>query len=373
MNSGERAQSPEAPSWQTRSSIPPPSNAPSDDHHDDPDVRRGAPSIDGEPSAAPSPTSVHPDETTVRFAPPCPADPSGDDTITLHETFRHSWWALRRARVAMALDRQGVGTETRDRFARCGSSAWVLRDAEQPDRYRLATNRCRNRWCEACTRDRRRIVTSNLASALEGHELRLLTLTLAARAVPLDDQLRDLYGYFRLFRRNNRVAPRMTGGVYFLELTYNERTSRWHPHLHVIFEGSYLPHAIAKEVWLDVTGDSYIVDLRPLSGARGAAGYVAKYATKSVNASVWTAPARLDEAMSALAGRRTFQPFGGWRALHLSRPPGDDTVWEPVCTLADMIRRARGGDQTASRILSHIANRNDLDPLDLPQPLGDSS
>jgi len=366
-------ESPSSPSLPNRSSIPPPSVAPPADHHDDQDERRGDPPIDGEPSPAPSPSFVHPDETTVRFAPPCPSDPVNGDTAELHQTFRHSFWALRRSRVAMALGRLGFGNETQQRFASCGSSAWVLRDREQPDHYRLATNRCRNRWCEACTRDRRRIVSSNLQAALEGHELRLLTLTLAARPDPLADQLDRLCDSFRTFRRRRDVSNRMTGGVFFLELTFNERTDRWHPHLHVIFEGAYLPYAIAKNAWFDITGDSYIIDLRSLSGARGAAGYVTKYATKSVNASVWTAPARLDEAMTALTGRRTFQPFGAWRALHLSKPPEDDTMWEPVCTLADLIRRAQVRDQSARRILLGLVNHNDLDALDLPQPLGYAS
>jgi hypothetical protein len=104
----------------------------------------------------------------------------------------------------------------------------------------------------------------------------------------------------------------MTGGVYFLELTFNERTALWHPHLHVIFEGAYLPHPVAKSTWLDVTADSFVVDVRALNGASGAAGYVTKYATKAVGASIWTNAGRLDEAMGALAGRRCFQTFGDW-------------------------------------------------------------
>lgn len=208
---------------------------------------------------------------------------------------------------------------------------------------------------------------------MEGHTLRLLTLTLAAQPVPLVDQVQRLYDAFRVFRRRPLVRNRMTGGVYFLEITYNERTDRWHPHLHVVFEGGYLPHEVAKTTWFDVTGDSYIVDIRSLNGASGAATYVAKYATKAVAASVWTIPHLLDEAMRALTGRRCFQVFGDWRHLHLSKPFDDKTIWEPVCTLADLIRRARWGDREARRILCELANRTDLDPLDLPEPFGDSS
>lgn len=338
-----------------------------------PSTASGSAGGDGTPSPS-ALTSVHPDEiTVVGFAPPFPYPPTGDDTTALHETFRHSWWQLRRERVRDALVRQDTRTETLRRFGRCGETAWLLRDTNDPDRYRLATNRCRHRWCEACSRDRQRIIVANLRTVMDGHTLRLLTLTLASQPLPLEWQVRRLYDAFRVFRRRPLVKNRMTGGVYFLEVTFNERTDRWHPHLHVVFEGGYLPHEVAKATWLDVTEDSYIVDVRPLNGAGGAASYVAKYATKAVGASVWTHPRLLDEAMRALTGRRCFQVFGDWRGLHLSKPPDDNTIWEAVCTLADLIRRAQTGDQESRRILCEIANRTDLTPLDLPEPLGDSS
>lgn len=324
--------------------------------------------------AAPNPlTSLDPDETSVRFAPPCPPDSPDDDTAALHKTFRHSFWRRRRHTTLAALARQGASATLQDRFCRCGSTAWVLRDPDDGDRFRLATNRCRNRWCEACARDRRRVVVANLKSGLEGKHLRLLTLTIVARPDPLPVQLKFLYDSFRAFRHRARIRQCMTGGIYFLELTYNDRTERWHPHLHIIFEGAFLPHAVAKATWFEVTDDSYIVDLQSINGADGAASYVGKYATKAVGPCVWAHADRLDEAMAALAGRRTFQTFGDWHALRLSETPADETAWEPMCTLATLIREARDGNADSRRILSGLANSLDLDPLDLPEQIGDTS
>lgn len=328
---------------------------------------------DAEPSPDPSPSSVHPDETIVRFPPSFDVGMPDDDTATLNKEFRHSWWRRRRMTTLSALNRQQASAATLERFCRCGSTAWVLRDPDEPDRFRLATNRCRNRWCEACGRDRRRVIVANLKSGLEGRDLRLLTMTMAARSDPLEVQLSLLYKNFRTFRHRARIRRYMSGGIYFLELTYNERTLRWHPHLHVIFEGGYLPHKIAKETWHEVTGDSWIVDLRPMNGSNGAASYVAKYATKAINSTVWAHPDRLDEAMQALAGRRTFQTYGDWRALSLSQVPDDPTNWEPVCTLATLIRDARDGDKDSRLILSKLANNVELGPLDLPEPDEDTS
>lgn len=318
-------------------------------------------------------SSVHPDEITGGFHPDFPPSPVDPDVVEVHQTFRHSFWRLRRSRVADALLRQGARTDTLRRFGRCGESAWVLRDPADHDRVRLATNRCRHHWCEACQRDRRRVVTANLRTALEGRTVRLLTLTLAARPEPLADQLKRLVDSFRLFRRRPDVRRRVDGGVYFLEVTFNEHTERWHPHLHVLFEGEYLPQPVAKMTWLDVTGDSYIVDLRPINGPDGAASYVAKYATKAVSATVWTSPRRLDEAMKALTFHRTFQTFGTWKCFNLSKVPEDGTLWVPICTLATLIDRAKHGDDDAQRTLYGLTNRFDMDPIDLPEPTGDTS
>lgn len=357
-----------------RPSIPPPGShaaphPPQQNPNQDPSV---APPLGEEQSGSPS-SSLDPDEITVRFHPPCTADSPTPHAIELNQTFRHSFWRRRRWATYEALHCLEAGRAVLDRFDGCGSAAWVLQDKDDPNNHRLATNRCRHRWCEACAGDRRRVITRNLATRLPTDDLRLLTLTLKSTPGDLHTQLDRLYDCFRQFRRHRDIRDRMTGGIYFLELTFNDRTEMWHPHLHVLFAGSYLPHAIAKQTWLDLTGDSFIVDVRQLRDRRGAATYVAKYASKSVAASVWTSPSRLCQAMLALEGRRTFQTFGDWRELQLSKPLIDDVVWEPLCTLADLITRAQAGEQDARRILSEIAANHHLEAFDLGNPSPDTS
>ena len=318
-------------------------------------------------------TSLDPDEISVRFHPPSPTGTPAEQARDLHLTFRHSFWRRRRAATRDALLRQGASSAALQRFDDCGTAAWILRDPDNPDVHRLATNRCRHRWCEACAGDRRRIIVRNLQSKLPTDDLRLLTLTLKSAPGDLRPQLDRLYDSFRTFRRHRDIRDRMTGGIYFLELTYNERTACWHPHLHVLFGGFYLPHALAKQTWLDLTGDSFIVDVRRLRDRRGAASYVAKYASKSVSASVWAHPRRLDQAIAALDRRRTFQTFGTWQQLHLSRADPDGVEWEVVCTLADLITQARAGDPNARRTLTGLAANHHLEALDLSDHVPDTS
>jgi len=131
--------------------------------------------------------------------------------------------------------------------------------------------------------------------------------------------------------------------------------------------GKYLPHPIVKAAWLEITGDSSIVDIRPVRDGPMAASYVAKYAGKSVDARVWSDPERLTEAMLALVSRRTFQTFGSWTDLNLSIPDADDTVWVPLAPLSTIIIASHAGDLDAQRIVRALSRSWAKEPIDLDQ------
>jgi len=250
------------------------------------------------------------------------------------------------------------------RFAQCGSDAWVLQSLETPPRFRVVSNRCRDRFCEACQRERRNTVSNNVALTLKDKSLRLLTLTLKSSGDPLRFQLNRLYKSFRLFRSRKGIRSCLFGGLFFLEVTLNDQTRMWHPHLHVIYEGQYLPQKLAANVWLSVTSDSYIVDVRALSSSDSAADYVSKYASKGISQRVWQDPERFVEAIIALSGRRTFSVFGTWRGLGLSATPRDSCDWVYFGRLDDVIILARSGDTACLEILGLLLTRTNLETVD---------
>jgi len=131
-----------------------------------------------------------------------------------------------------------------------------------------------------------------------------------------------------------------------------------------------------KKTWHEITKDSFIVDIRAIRDTDQAADYVCKYATKGCDASVWTDPVALQEAVTSLAARRTFNPFGRWTKLELSKAPTSEESWEPVAPLWMVILDASDGDEVAQMILSHL-RRNPDAPLDIdlqhdpPGPLPD--
>jgi len=180
-----------------------------------------------------------------------------------------------------------------------------------------------------------------------------LTLTLRSDQEPLKDLLRKLYKCFGRLRRVKPCKGRLRGGVAFCEVKWSERASRWHPHLHVIYEGTYIPKDQIADAWHRITGDSYIVDIRTINDHLHAGRYVAKYISKPLSSTYLNRPDRLDEAIDALTGRRMCTTFGTWRGWPLFKKP-DPVDWEPVAPLSEIRQKAAQGDPWALAILKAL-------------------
>lgn len=312
-----------------------------------------------------SPTQLEAGETSPVPIP----DPS------VSSDFRHSWWSDKRSRIRSALISADASPSRLVAWDDCGSRAWVMRSVDDPSRHRLVCRRCHDRFCLACAQEKQRRVASNLTRTLtERYELtdpaqktdrvRFLTLTLRSTTAPLVDQIDRLYSCFGRFRHRKKILGSIRGGIAFLELTINRTTGLWHPHLHVLFEGSYLDKTLASITWKDVTGDSFIVDIRQIRSARHAAGYVAKYASKGLAASVLNSHPHLVEAIKALRGRRVFNTFGSWSALGLTDQPPLEGEWFAIASLPVLIARANAGDAEARQILASLRRSQSDEPMD---------
>lgn len=307
------------------------------------------------------PPSLDPPETTG--GPIQPGEPGlrtpADDAA--ESSFRHSFWSLRRSATIQALTDVGASSGSIGRFLACGHNSWVYRSTADPSRYRIHTDKCHSRWCEACQVEHRRTVSRNLTSRLVDHlslkdartattALRFVTLTLRSVEGPLAPQLDRIYGCFRQLRQRPFWKKHVGGGILFLELTLSA-AGLWHPHLHILAEGDYLPHAQLRDEWKAITKDSFVVDVRLVRNPAIAAGYVAKYASKVVPASLLHERGHFHEAIAALKGRHTFTAFGQWVGWKLSLSPEDDSSWEPVGPLSLLLGRAECGDVAARRII----------------------
>ncbi len=200
-------------------------------------------------------------------------------------------------------------------------------------------------------------MAGNALELLRGKEIRFLTLTIKTDGELLTESLDKLYKAFQALRRRRIWTRAVDGGVAFLENKWNEPTKRWHPHLHCLIEGRYIDKTRLAHAWYEVTGDSYIIDIRRPPNNATVARYVTKYAGKPFNNTFLARPELLDEAIHALRGRKLALTFGRWRGLKLTAV-ADDGCWEHVSSLQYMLQRAGSGDLEALDILKRITNRN---------------
>ena len=279
--------------------------------------------------------------------------------------FRHSGWAGNRQCVDAALDGIVDAVDRLARFRSCGHNGWVMRSIEDPDRYRVKCDKCRDRFCTPCSTERARLVASSVKTFSHGRELRFITLTLRKSERPLSEDIDRLYSGFVRLRRRRLWTKSQKGGIAFIEIKRRRGDDGWHVHLHAISEGHDICQNKLSVAWHEITGDSFIVHVRWCDSDGRAAFYAAKYAGKGIHGSCYHDPDVLREAIIALKGRRLIAKWGGWRDLSIEsdEEPGG---WIAVDSLARLFRRKAAGDVVAGAILQSLSGEPTCDTARSP-------
>lgn len=229
--------------------------------------------------------------------------------------------ALRR----LSVGRPGRGKEA-ERVKACGTKFAVYQcencdDIAQGPKPR---GKCNHRLCLFCSRRRRVAYAVKLTRELERIGGRASFVTLTVRNVArgkLRQAYRDLMRSWQRLRDRKLCRP-WTGGWTARETTFSPRDLTWHPHIHAIVIGGFVPQAEIAAAWEEITGGSMIVDIREITEARGGANELAKYPAKFPPEVVEHA-GLLDELLDAIQGARLIQPWGC--AYHL-----DDEVEKEI-------------------------------------------
>lgn len=136
------------------------------------------------------------------------------------------------------------------------------------------------------------------------------------------DRRRD---YLKKGRGFNEFC-KINGAMYSYENTYNEQTKEWHPHLHMFaLLDDWIDQEHLSETWHEITGDSFIVDVRKVKktkdmGYAKAAAEVCKYALKFGDLTVentW-------EAFKILKGKRLSGAFGSLYGVKIPENLSDE-------------------------------------------------
>ena len=119
---------------------------------------------------------------------------------------------------------------------------------------------------------------------------------------------------------------KIDGAMYSYENTYNEKTGEWHPHVHMlVLLNDWIDQEALGETWHEITGDSYIVDVRKVKkskelGYAKAAAEVCKYALKFSDLTV----EKTWEAFKTLKGKNLSGSFGSLRGVKIPKNLADD-------------------------------------------------
>lgn len=212
------------------------------------------------------------------------------------------------------------------RVASCGSYLW-FRHYYTVDQVKLhAADFCgKHLLCPLCAIRRG---AKYLAAYLERFELLrasrpslrpfLVTLT-----VKDGEDLGERFGHLHkaqreLWKRKHRgrgsVLAGVEGAVWSYEVKRGKGSGLWHPHLHMIALAEVQPdqERLSAE-WREITGDSYIVDVRPIDQEDPASGFVEvfKYAVKFSD----QGPEDTVAAYLELKGKRLLASAGCFRGV----------------------------------------------------------
>jgi len=241
-------------------------------------------------------------------------------------------------------------------MASCADSVHLYVDPEHAEVHEYL-HRCKCRLCPLCARARAIHVGAQVEELVRTMKKpRHLVLTVKSTGLPLSEQLHNLSTWFAKLRRTPFWRHNVTAGVYTIECTMNERTGKWHPHIHCVFDGNYLPYKIVQRLWHEITNGSEIIWLEPVDDVHGMTNELCKYIGKPQDAEHWT-DEQLREYAKAIHGRRMMQTFGKSKPKPIEdlvpTPAAEETKWSislsRVLWLADMRQAA------AYRVLPLVA------------------
>lgn len=217
-----------------------------------------------------------------------------------------------------------------DRLAECRSRAWFIRNSET-GKVRVAAKQCRLRWCYHCSEARQQFITAAVFPWLDRlWEPKLLTLTMKHRDKPLSEQIDFLYKAFTKLRNRLYIKERCKGGVWFFQVTYNQKTQQWHPHIHALIDSKYLRHDWLTETWYKITKCSQIVHIRAIHNPEKTLSHNARYAARP--SALIKIPEELwPDMFEAFNGRRICGSWGNAKEISLRpKKPEDASKWKSI-------------------------------------------
>ena len=181
---------------------------------------------------------------------------------------------------------------------------------------------CRNRWCMHCSRIKTAEMINGYSKPLTdlGNDLYFVTLTAPTiSGSNLTTEIRKRIKVFQQCQDALRKQGIKLNGMRKLEVTYNAKTDKYHPHFHFIQQGKHESECLRNE-WVkrfrkqQKKATKKAQDVRPITDLENGFIELFKYATKD-SVKDTTPPFALDVIYQSLQGFRVYQPYGKLRKV----------------------------------------------------------
>lgn len=243
----------------------------------------------------------------------------------------------------------------------CRTKAWFVRNRIDGS-VRVAANSCRLRWCPLCSRARTNYIRYEVQEWFQTADYpKFLTVTVKHTQQSLTDQINHVYESFKKLRKDKYLKEHCTGGLWFFQICRNAQRGEWHPHIHAIITGDYMPYKKLRSLWHHYTGDSEVLDIRPVRNPEIVGQYVARYAARPCQLSSLPFNEGI-EAMTALHGRRMAGSWGSAKGISFRpRRIPDPENWEYLGGWA-VVNALASSDERAKAIVKAYHCNLELGP-----------
>ncbi len=222
----------------------------------------------------------------------------------------------------------GLGeVELADKLDRCHSRISVLTCGRHIHRI-IPNFTCEFRLCPDCGRRRSRKLQKKYLPMMRGFMLHHkvtpvhLVLTQTHRAETRKQSAKRIKDSFTKLQRRGFWREYFNGGTWSLEFT-KDKNGLHHTHLHIIgFRRKFFDIELLRDEWLAVTGDSYVLHLKPIQDIATGLREVVKYVSKPLDIRRFGAD-DLKEFLG-LKNMRMFGTFGEFRDFCKDFEPSDE-------------------------------------------------
>ncbi len=192
----------------------------------------------------------------------------------------------------------------------------------------IAPDRCHHRLCPQCGQIRA-LRLFNAHKWLTGRpNLKHLVLTFKNTPGLSWETIPWMRSCFTRLRRRKLFARSWRGGVYSMEFTYSKETG-WHPHIHALVDGDFVPQVKIASAWREITGSSQVVWIARAKRSKQVLKYILKPGQDLLDD-----PAALDNFLTVIQGRHFVSGWGRWYRVCEAWLMGELTC--PCCGSTDI-------------------------------------